>query len=412
MSTSLLYHAFGIREFRFCGNQFKEGRVYVRLEKKTVVIRCPVCKSKNTIKAGRNERLIRLLPIGPIEVLGIFHLQTIKCKDCGSERQEEIKSVPPRKSYSKRVSAFVVQLASHMTISSIASYLKMSWHTVKEIIKEDLRKKTKKRKLNNVRVIAIDEIAVKKNHYYMTVVTDLESGEVIYAVEGKGKEEMKPFFERLKKEKARLSACAMDMHSPYKSALEDYYNSQFLFDEDKCKIVCDYFHAVKAMNDALDQIRRQMANNSEKQGHKLLRGARFLLLMGPEKLSEKPERVFKLNRLLKLNEFLYKAWVLKEAFMLIWKQPSREIAGKFIEDWKKEAWKMGNRQLMQVVRMLERHKEDILNYYTFQITTSPLEGLINKIKVLKRMAYGYRDMEFFKLRILNIHLTKFNLSGA
>lgn len=412
MSTTLLYQAFGIREFKCVSTSNKCGITYFKLERKTYQYRCSECSSKRTIKAGQVERSIRLLPVGSRQVFGVFKLQVFRCKDCGATRQETIKGVASRKSYCKRLAALVVQLGASMAISEIALYLKLYWHLVKDIIKENLKLKVKRRKLKHVRIIAIDEVAVKRNHYFMTIVTDLEAGQVIFVAEGKRKQDLKPFFMKLKRAKAHLVACAMDMYSPYRSALNEYYNSRFLLNEDKCKIVIDHFHAVKAMNEALDKIRRQMVNNSEEEGRKILKGSRLLLLMGPGKLAEKPERIFKLKRLLKLNDFLMKAWMLKESFMLIWKQPTREIASQFIDEWMEETIKMGNRQLMTIVKMLERHRENILNYYDFKISTGPLEGLINKIKVIKRVAYGYRDMEFFKLRILTSHNTKYNLSGT
>ena len=114
----------------------------------------------------------------------------------------------------------------------------------------------------------------------------------------------------------------------------------------------------------------------------------------------------------KINETLQKVYLLKEYLRMFWSQPSKDEAGKFIENWVKEARAMNNPHVSRFAKTIESRKEGILAWYDHTISSGPLEGLNNKIKVLKRNAYGYRDLHFFGLRILFIHETLFNLSGA
>ena len=221
------------------------------MQKKTVRTRCPVCGSKETVKVGENTRRLRLPPIGSHPAFALAHLVVRRCKDCGAERQEKLEDALPHKSHTKRFSRLVIELAQWMTLSDIAAHLHVGWNLVQRIVKEELKRKVKRRRYRRIRIIAVDEIAVRKRHSYMTVVIDLESGQVVHAAEG------------------------------------------------------------------------------------------------------------------------------------------RDMAA-----------------------MIQKRRENILNYYDYPITNAALEGLNNKIKVLKRKAYGYRDMEFFKLRILTIHETKFSLAGS
>jgi transposase len=410
-TTTLLYHAFGLRAFKIISTKIHDGATYFHAEKKTVRCRCQVCRSKKTVKVGMNERTIRLVPIGSRPTFAVLRLQVLRCRDCGAERQDAIEDAQPLRSYSKHFARYVLELARKMTIAAVAETLGVYWHLVKEIVKADLQRQVKRRRFGKVRLIAIDEIAAKKRHKYLTVVTDLETGEVIFVAEGKDAACLKPFFAKLRRARARLIACAIDMGGAYEKAVKDY-NSSLPKGVAACAIVTDHFHAVKQMNETIDDIRQDEAARLEQEGRRLLKGQRFLLFMGAEKLGEKPERLAQLKKLLQENETLMQAWMLKESFGLFWRQKSKEAARAFILDWIAQAEQTGSRHLIKMAKMVTKRTEQILNYYDYHISSGPLEGLNNKIKVLKRMAYGYRDMEFFMLRILTIHQTAYHLTGV
>jgi transposase len=136
------------------------------------------------------------------------------------------------------------------------------------------------------------------------------------------------------------------------------------------------------------------------------------LLRAREKLAEMPEKQARLNDLLAINETLHRVYLLKEDLRLFWKQRSKKEARKFVEEWIEESRAMGNPHVTKFANTVEKHIDPILAWYDHSIATGPLEGLNNKIKVLKRAAYGYRDTSFFALSLLFIHETAFNLSGA
>jgi len=381
------------------------------VQKKTVRTRCPVCGSKETVKVGENTRRLRLPPIGSHPAFALAHLVVRRCKDCGAERQEKLEDALPHKSHTKRFSRLVIELAQWMTLSDIAAHLHVGWNLVQRIVKEELKRKVKRRRYRKIRMISVDEIAVKKRHSYMTVVIDLESGQVVHAAEGRDSAALAPFLSRLRRAGARLRAAAMDMSPAYEKAIADH-NAKLPDGCRQCVIVTDHFHVVKKMNEALDSIRKDEAARLDEQGRKTLKGKRFLLFFGADKLAEKPKRLADLKTLLEANDTLMKAWLLKESLGLLWMQPSKAKAEQRIDEWCAAATETRDKHLLDMAAMIQKRRENILNYYDYPITNAALEGLNNKIKVLKRKAYGYRDMEFFKLRILTIHETKFSLAGS
>jgi transposase len=273
-------------------------------------------------------------------------------------------------------------------------------------VRENLEQKLKGRSFRKVRYIAIDEIAIGKGHHYMTVVVDLETGQVLFTAEGRDHECLKPFFQRLRRAGAKLKAVAVDMSSAYLKAIADYGPKDV-------KVVHDHYQVVSNMNDVVDKVRRDEQNRQEEEeGIKLLKGSRYLLLRGKEKLAEMPQKQARLDALLEVNETLHKVYLLKEDLRLFWSQKSKDDAETFIQDWVREAKSMGNARVTSFAKTIEKRTESILAWYDYRITTGPLEGLNNKIKVFKRSAYGYRDAEFFGLRILFLHETRFNINGG
>ena len=146
-------------------------------------------------------------------------------------------------------------------------------------------------------------------------------------------------------------------------------------------------------------------------GKKVLKGSRWILLKNPENLSAERDEAAKLQEALKLNEPLAVAYYMKEDLRQFWSQSNREAAQVAIDDWVSRAQASDIGPLMRVATTLAGLKFGILNWYEHPISSGRMEGTNNKIKVLKRMAYGYRDMEFFKLRILAIHEAKYALTG-
>ena len=174
-------------------------------------------------------------------------------------------------------------------------------------------------------------------------------------------------------------------------------------------IVFDRFHVMGLMNKAIDTFRRQYQKMLNKTDRKVLKGARFLLLSNYEKLDS--DRKSRLDELLQLNEPLSRMHLMKEQLRLFWNMKTREKAKKFLSSWGYEALTSGIPALAKVAKTIMAYRSGLLTYFDHKITNAPVEGLVNKIKTLKRQAYGFRDIEYFKLRLYHLHQQRYSLSG-
>ena len=143
----------------------------------------------------------------------------------------------------------------------------------------------------------------------------------------------------------------------------------------------------------------------------VLKGTRWLLLKNPENLDKTRDESKRLHEALTLNRPLATAYYLKEDLRRVWEQPDKPAAQRVLDDWIRRAESSGIRMLMQFAHTLAAHRSGILNYYDYRISTGPLEGTNTKIRVLQRKAYGFRDTEFFKLKIYALHETRYELVG-
>ena len=291
-----------------------------------------------------------------------------------------------------------------MTIRDVAKHLGVSWDMIKDIQKRDLSRRFAKPKLKYLRQIAIDEISIAQGHRYLTVVLDLDSGAVAFVGDGKGAKALKPFWKRLKGSKAKIEAVALDMSPAYREAVSTHLPG--------AQIVFDRFHVMKLFNDKLSDLRRALHREAtDVMQKKVLKGTRWLLLKASEDLDKEKDEKKKLEEALALNKSLAVAYYLKEDLRQFWEQPGKTFATLFLDGWIRRAESSGIKMLQQMAKTLASHRSGLLAYYEVMITSGPMEGTNNTIKTMKRQAYGFRDKEFFKLKILAIHETRYELVG-
>jgi transposase len=404
MSTSLLYHGFGLVGYRYCGQRFQDGQVIFRIDKPRERWRCPGCGSGDVWSQGGALRTFRSLPIGAKPVLLEFKVPRVLCFACGTVRQLQLGFADPKKHYTRAFERYVLDLSKHMTIKDVAEHLQVSWDTVKDIQARSLQKRFGKPKLHKLRQIAIDEIAVGKGHVYLTVVLNLLTGAVVFVGDGKGVSALEPFWARLGRARHKIQAVATDLGRAYIRAVRDHLP--------RAVHVFDHFHVVKLFNDKLSAFRRELFHQlSSDSDRKLLKGTRWLLLKNPENLDPDRDEHRRLEEALRLNQPLATAYYLKEDLRQLWSQANKRTARRVLRDWLARARASGIRFLRQFADTLEEHQAGILAYYDYRISTGPLEGTNNKIQLLKRQAYGFRDHAFFKLKILGLHETKRALVG-
>ncbi|MFO7785875.1 MAG: ISL3 family transposase [Desulfatiglandales bacterium] len=404
MSTSLLYHGFGLTGYDYVNTKYQGGAVTFMVEHKPFSLHCPECHSRKLKRRGTIPRFFRTLPIGGKAVWLFLAVQRIQCLVCGVLRQASIGFAEPRRSYTKAFERYALELSSRMTIQDTAHHLGVSWDIVKDIQKRYLGRKFAKPKLKHLKRIAIDEISIGKRHRYLTVVMDIDTGAVVFVGDGKGADALDPFWKRLRRSKAKIKAVAMDMSPAYIRAVSDHLP--------KASIVFDHFHVIKLYNDKLTGLRRKLYHDlEEKQQKEVLKGTRWLLLKNPENLHADKNESERLQEALQLNAPLATAYYMKEELRQFWNQPGKASAEVFLVSWMARARASGISMLEDFAKTLATHKSGLLAYYDHPISTGPLEGTNNKIKTLQKQAYGFRDTEFFKLKIMAVHQAKYALLG-
>ena len=176
-------------------------------------------------------------------------------------------------------------------------------------------------------------------------------------------------------------------------------------------IVFDHFHVVKLLYEKLSKFRRDLQREANLLEKQVLKGTRWLLLKNPENLDDARNERQRLEAALKINQPLATVYYMKEDLRQFWSQPDKEAALSFLSDWIKRALASGITMLNKFAMLLGAYRTGLLAYYDYPISTGPLEGTNNKIKTMKRQAYGFRDTAFFKLKIMAIHEAKYALVG-
>ena len=394
-TTSYLYHTLGLKGYRQERTEYRDGSVYHHVSKEAEARRCAHCGSRwvHLVMNGTFTREFHALPVGRRKQFVVLHGHFQQCRCCGRTLKEPIDIAEGKKRRLKAFDRFVIDLCHIATIKHVARFLDVGWDMIKAIFKDHLALRFHRRKLHKVRYIAVDEFATRRGHHYMTIVIDLETGAVLHAHEGRDAAALIPFLEKLRRKKTRLLAVAMDMGPAYLQAVRQVFPW--------VDVVHDPYHVVAIVNRAIDETRRDLYRQLTGEQRQVLKGSRFLLLRGMEHL--KPRSLERLMELMEINEPLYQAYLLKEDLSMFWNLPNAELAQSSLVSWIDQARTLGLKHFVKLADTMEKHLTGLLTYFRHRISTGPLEGLNNKIKVLKRQAYGFRDQAYFKLRLYFIH---------
>ena len=401
MSTSMLYHAYGIKGVQYNSTQYKDGCVFYSAEMTEKEIPCPKYHCKESHFKGQKSRQFKMVPIGFKKCFLNLILHRLKCTGCGYQWWPRFSFMKGKHQMTRAFIQYAFDLVSISTIQDVANLLGVNWNVIKDIHKMKLEKLYTNIPLGDLEYISVDEFAIKKGHTYMTVFTDIRLGRVIHAVEGRKIEDITPFLLKLKKEAPHLKAIAMDMSVPYIAAVEKVLPH--------IDIVFDHFHVNALMNKALDEIRKEQQVEMNQAEKHVLKGNRFLLLKNYGDLA--PESKSRLNDVLEVNKPLFQAHCLKEQFRLFWEQKSLRHGFIFLNNWIDDARATGIKKLQKLADTLDRHMMGLLNYFKHRITNAKAEGINNKIKTMKRLAYGFRDMKYFKLRLYHLHEQRYAFVG-
>jgi transposase len=340
---------------------------------------------------------VRDLRCGDREVYLDFQLRRLKCKTCGV-KNEKLAFLSDNTKYSLRFAMQIGGLCRAMTIKDVARRMYLDWHTVKELDKIYMREQVRREGHPTPNVIGIDEISIKKRHVYRIVVSDLEKKRAIwFGGDGRKEEDMDMFYAFLGKENAdKIRLAVMDMWKPFRKSTQTHApNADILFDK---------FHVLRHLGEALDKIRKSEYGRLTGPQRKFITGQKYVLLSHKENLTTEGRHSLRL--LLKANKRLNTAYILRESFDQLWTYTSEAWARKFFDNWKRQLRWQRLKPYERFAKMIERHWGGVAAYCKPEnkVALGFVEGLNNKIRVIQRRAYGLRDEEYLKLKILTTGL--------
>ncbi len=282
-----------------------------------------------------------------------------------------------------------------MSIARVAEMNRLSWDQVRRIEKNYMRALLAKHPPSDkLRVIGVDEVSVSKGHTYVIVVADLDVQRPIWlGGEGRREEDMDLFFNEIGSERAKsIQLAVMDMWKPFRNSTRNHAPSaQFVFDK---------FHVLNHLSKAMDEVRRREYKRVNDKERRFIKGQRYTLLSNRENLDLDGRRALKL--LLNANSRIHKAYLLKESFGQLWSYNNPTWARKFFENWKAQLRWSRLEPFRIFAAMIERHWDGIISYChpDNKVSLGFMEGLNNKIRVIQRRAYGIKDREYLRLKVL------------
>jgi transposase len=364
--------------------------------------RCGVCQRADRTFYDQRPRRVRDISCGDRRVYLELSVRRVHCSRCGGVKSERLDWLADNPLYTKRFAYFVGRRCRDSTIQAVAEELRLHWHTVKELDKQYMQEQLRRAGCPAPRVIGIDEIAVGSHHRYRIVVSDLERGRPIW-FGGKDRSEasLNEFFAWLGPKKCRkIRLAVMDMWKAFrKSTLKEGNAPQAL-------IIYDKFHVLKHLGTAMDEVRKQEYARLSGKERRFIKGQKYNLLSRWENLTTGGKQALKL--LFGANRRLNKAYLLKESFGQLWDYNRPGWARRFFNNWKDALKWQRLEPFRKFAAMVEAHWYGIEAYCHVEnkVPLGFVEGINNKIRVLQRRAYGYRDEEYFRLKILTCMLPK------
>ena len=296
--------------------------------------------------------------------------------------------------HTKRFALYVGRRCRSGTIRDVAEELRLDWQTVKRLEMDYMREQIRRVGTPGPKVIGIDEISIRKGHTYRIVVSDLERRRPIwFGGDDRSEASMDQFYRFLGKKKAKgVRLAVMDMWKAFRNST--HANAP------QAAILFDKFHVMKHLGEALDKIRKaEYARLGGKQ-RQFIKGQKYTLLSHPQNLTGTARKNLKL--LLAANQRLNTAYLLKESFGQLWDYNREPWARKFFENWRASLKWQRLKPYEKFAEMIERHWDGIAAYCQPEnkVALGFVEGLNNKIRVMQRRAYGLRDEEYLRLKVL------------
>jgi transposase len=344
---------------------------------------------------------VRDKPCGDLRIYLLVEVRRVKCKQTGQVKQEKLDWLAANPHFTKRYAWMVGKRCQRSTIKEVAAEENLDWQTVKALELEYLREKLRRAGKPKPGVIGIDEISIGRRHDYRIVVSDLERRRPIwFGGADRSAESLDLFFNELGENKcARIRLAVMDMWKAFENSTRA--------NAPQAAILYDKFHVIRHLSKALDKVRKQEYRRVSERERKFIKGQKYTLLSRKANLTTSGKRALK--ELLSANKRLNKAYLLKESFGQLWDYNSEAWARKFFDNWKEALKWQRLKPFEEFAALIERHWDGIAAYCQpdNKVALGFVEGLNNKIRVIQRRAYGLRDEEYLRLKVLTCTLPDF-----
>jgi len=331
-----------------------------------------------------------------------FEVRRVQCRRCGTVKRERLDWLGDNPLYTKRFSFFVGRRCRVSTVKEVAEELHLDWHTVKELDKQYMQEQLRRAGVPSPRVIGIDEIAIGQGHQYRIVVSDLERGRPIwFGGQDRSEESLDAFFTWLGPKKCgKIRLAVMDMWKAFRNSTLKKGNAP------QATILYDKFHVLRNLSEAMDKVRKREYARLAGHDRRFIKGQRYTLLSHWVNLSLEGKKSLRL--LFKANKRLNIAYLLKESFGQLWDYKLPLWARRFFDNWRNALKWRRLQPFEKFAKMVDKHWAGIEAYCypENKVALGFVEGLNNKIRVIQRRAYGFRDEEYLRLKILTCMLPK------
>lgn len=328
-----------------------------------------------------------------------FEYRRIFCHQCKAVRQETLSWLADSRRFTQRFENEVGRQCREMSIKRVAELYNLGWTQIQRMEMAYMNRLVAKHPTSeNLRAIGIDEISVRKGHSYQIVVADLDQRRPIWiGGQGRKEEDLDLFYSEIGPERcAKIQLAVMDMWKAFRNSTRNR--------APQALVVFDKFHVLRHLANAMDHIRRQEYKRVNDKERKYIKGQRYTLLSHKANLDADGRR--SLKTLLKANRRLHKAYLLKESFGQLWNYDNPTWARKFFENWKAQLRWQRLKPFEEFAALIKRHWDGIASYChpDNKVSLGFMEGLNNKIRVIQRRAYGIKDQEYLRLKVLTSFL--------
>ena len=327
-----------------------------------------------------------------------IEVRRVACRGCKAVKRERLDFLADNPRYTRRFALYVGRRCRSASIKDVAAEMHLDWHAVKELEKQFMRDQLKRAGTPGPKVIGIDEISIRKGHTYRIVVSDLERRRPIwFGGDGRSEADMDGFYAWLGPRKsAGIRLAVMDMWKAFRNSTERHAPG--------AAILFDKFHVLRHLGDALDAVRKAEYQRLSGKDRRFIKGQKYTLLSSSENLTAEGRKSLKL--LLAANKRLNTAYLLKESFGQLWSYNREGWARRFFDNWRDSLKWQRLKPFEKFAARVERHWDGIATYCKPENTVALgfVEGLNNKIRVVQRRAYGLRDEEYLRLKVLTMML--------